>query len=214
MQGAIEPGDVTRIILLTGQAEAPHLSAILRLHNANLDIAPVTTAADLHAACSGITDGTRLLSFCSPVIVPAALLQAMPGPSYNFHPGPPERPGRYPSVFALYEEAEHFGVTVHEMAARVDSGPIVAAEWFRIPQDADLAELEELTFLQLIAIFQRLSFHLATTRVPLRRQMMAWKGRKTTKAECEALCAVTLDMDPAEADKRRRACGIHILKRV
>ena len=55
------------------------------------------------------------------------MLDAFAGPSYNFHPGPPNRPGRYPSVFALYDNARHFGITVHEMLPKVDSGAIKVA---------------------------------------------------------------------------------------
>src|SRR5262245_54974871 len=106
-----EPG-ITRIILLTGEAEASILAQILRGHNPALEITAVTKAGDLAAAAPG--PGARLISFCSPVIVPAAFLTGLPGPGYNFHPGPPERPGRYPSVFALYDDAKQFGVTIHE----------------------------------------------------------------------------------------------------
>jgi hypothetical protein len=213
MQGTSEHGSISRIILLTEEVMVPHLAALLHPHNARLEIVAATDLARLQGACTGPLAGTRLLSFCSPVIVPATLLQCLPGPSYNFHPGPPERPGRYPSVFALYEEAAHFGVTVHEMEASVDSGPIVAAEWFPIPHGADLQELEDLTFMQLFAVFRRLSFHLATIPTPLRRQMVAWRGRKTCKADCDELCAITPGMDPREADRRRRACGVHMLRR-
>jgi methionyl-tRNA formyltransferase len=203
---------ISRIILLTGETEAPVLSDILAGHNPDLRVDAVTTAIALQSAPTG--PGVRLLSFCSAVIVPDAFLAALSGPAYNFHPGPPERPGRYPSVFALYEGAKHFGITVHEMAARVDSGPIVAAEWFDIPPRCDLETLEEMTLTQLLITFRRFALHLASKAAPLPRQRIAWRGRKTTKADCDALCSVTADMDPREADRRRRACGGHMLRRL
>ena len=210
----MQPATISQIILLTGEAEAPVLAEILCLHNPALDVVAATSAAALETACAAAVPGTRLLSFCSPVIVPGGLLQGLSGPSYNFHPGPPERPGRYPSVFALYDNAPRFGITVHEMLASVDSGPIVAAEWFTIPENCDLATLEEITFLELIAAFRRYAPHLAVKAEPLRRQLIPWRGRKTTKADCDALAIITADMDPAEADRRRRACGGHMLRRI
>jgi methionyl-tRNA formyltransferase len=149
---------------------------------------------------------------CSPVIVPAAALAALPGPSYNFHPGPPTRPGRYPSVFALYDGDDRFGVTVHEMAARVDSGPIVAVDWFDVPPDCTLAVLERLTLNRLIALFRELAPHLARTAAPLPRLGVLWSGGKTTLAQVDALRRITPDLSPAEAERRRRACGGQVIE--
>ena len=87
---------ITRIALLTQPAEGAVLGKILRAHNPALETPVISDKAAL--AELGKTDlgGTRLISFCSPVIVPADILKALPGPSYNFHPGPPDRPGRSP----------------------------------------------------------------------------------------------------------------------
>ncbi len=204
--------DISRIILLTGEIEASILSQILCGYNPKLEISVASTRAALQEIAPP-EPGTRLLSFCTPVIVPGAFLTQLPGPGYNFHPGPPERPGRYPSVFALYDDAKQFGVTIHEMLASVDSGPIVAAAWFDIPRKCDLQKLEETTRLHLVSQFHQLAPHLAVNADPLPRLPIAWRGRKTSKADCDALCAVTPDMDPVEAERRRRACGGHMLHR-
>lgn len=209
----MQPKPISRIILPTGEVEAPVLGELLRAHSPGLEVRAVTAAADLAPACATPSAGTRLLSFCSPVIVPGALLRALPRQSYNFHPGPPERPGRYPSVFALYENAATFGVTVHEMRAAVDSGPIVGGQRFNIAPDVDLEALEHVTLMHLLVVFRLLAQHLATNPAPLPHAAEVWKGRKTSKAHCDALCVVTPDMDPGEADRRRRACGAHILRR-
>ena len=213
MQADPHPDEISRIILLTSEVEAPVLTGILHGQNQALEIAVATTATALDKACAIAAPGTRLLSFCSSVIVPAKLLAALPGPSYNFHPGPPERPGRYPSVFALYDGAAIFGVTVHEMLATVDSGPIVAAEWFDIPPGSDVESLEKLTLMYLLTMFSRLSPLLARSPEPLRRLLIPWRGRKTTKADCDALCATSPTMDADELARRRRACGPQNLRR-
>jgi hypothetical protein len=201
---------IRRILLLCGETEGPFLSAILRGHDGGLAVDILTNRPELDAATAGDLADCRLVSFCSPVIVPGDLLGRLPGPAYNFHPGPPEFPGRYPSVFALYAGAERFGITVHEMTAKVDAGPIVAAEWFNIPADCDLARLEEMAFEALVQKFRAVSFHLACIERPMIRQPYRWGGRKTTKADCDTLCRITPGLDAAEVARRKRACGLHI----
>jgi methionyl-tRNA formyltransferase len=184
----------------------------LREHNPSLEVEIITGKDALLAASAARRPGTRLISFCSAVVVPTQVLAALGAPSYNFHPGPPEYPGRYPSVFALYDGAERFGVTVHEMAAKVDAGPIVSAEWFPIPKDCALEKLEELAFSALVAKFRSLAFHLATVERPLPRMPYRWSGTKTKKSDCTALCRITPGLDAAEIARRRRACGGHLVE--
>lgn len=196
-----------RIILLTGEAEEGPLADILRAAAPELDIVVAFSRLQLEEMAAPERPGTRLISFCSPVIVPGAVLARLPGGAYNFHPGPPERPGRYPSVFALYDGAAVFGITVHEMVAKVDAGPIVAAEWFPIPPTADLGQLDEVTYLALFAKFNTLAPLLVRTDRPLPRLPYRWSGRKTTKAECDALCRIEPGLSADEIARRRRACG-------
>ena len=73
------------------------------------------------------------------MIVPAEILNALPSPAYNFHPGPPDYPGIFPSVYALYDGAAAFGVTLNEMIREVDAGPIIAVERFAVSAAADIA---------------------------------------------------------------------------
>jgi methionyl-tRNA formyltransferase len=153
---------------------------------------------------------TRLISFCSSAIVPKAHLAAIPCGSYNFHPGPPPYPGRYPSVFALYEGVGNFGVTFHEMAERVDEGPIIATEWFTVPGNCDLETLDTMAFNTLLEMFLRFSQRLATDARPLKQKPINWSGVKRAKSDCDALCKIDPAMSQEEKALRIRACGIHI----
>ena len=199
--------EITTLILLTGREEAPLLADILRVHNEAITFVPVHDRAAVTSSCLAARPGTRLLSVCSPVIVPAEALHALPGPAYNFHPGPPTRPGRYPGVFALYHDDARFGVTVHEMAPRVDSGAIVAVDLFDVPPGCDLRTLENLTFKRLIALLRTLGPHLACTATPLPAIDAAWSGRKTKLAEVDVLARLTPDLSPTEVARRWRALG-------
>jgi methionyl-tRNA formyltransferase len=198
---------VNRILLLTSPEETPPLGDILRAHNPDLEIAGIHDRAGVEQACASACPGTRLISFCSSVIVPGSALAALPGPAYNFHPGPPTRPGRYPSIFALYDGDKTFGITVHEMKPKVDSGAIVAAEWFDIEPESDLGALERSTYLRLAALFRKLAPHLATRISPLPHLTHTWSGRKTTSADATALAQTAPGMSEAEIARRHRACG-------
>lgn len=198
---------ITDIVLLTQAAEGAVLGKILRAYNSDLRTIVVSDKTALTALARDSFANTRLLSFCSSVIVPADVLKAFPGPCYNFHPGPPDRPGRFPSVFAIYEKADRYGITVHEMTEKVDAGPIVAAEWFPVPPEASVDDLEELALECMITVFRRLAPFLAVNPSPLPRVYFPWSGSRRTKAECDAICRITPDLNEAEIELRKRACG-------
>ena len=88
------------IVLLTGDVEGPHFSAILESFNPELVIVHAQTRDELEAACLRPTAGggaRRLISFSTSVIVPDAVLDALGRPAYNFHPGSPAYPGSHAS---------------------------------------------------------------------------------------------------------------------
>jgi len=200
---------IDHIVILAGTIEGPHLAEMLKTQNPTVQTDQVSNSEDLISAASKAGARSRLIAFCTSVIVPETVLNCFPGPSYNFHPGPPEIPGRYPSVWALYEHHERFGVTAHEMKPRVDSGAIVAVDRFDVPSGADLQSLDTVAFEAIIRQFHRLSALLAQNPAPLPHVNESWSGRKYTKADCDALCVITDDLPSAEIHRRRRACGVH-----
>ncbi len=198
------------IILLTGEAEAAAFGDMLRSINSDLNTIAAPDRPALDQACQALNPGTRLISFCSSVIVPKPYLDAIDCGSYNFHPGPPNYPGRYPSVFALYDEVDKFGVTLHVMSERVDEGPIIAAEWFVVPSHCDLETLDTLAFKELVSLFQRFANPPASDPTLLKAAQIRWSGKKRTKADCESLCRIDASTPPDETEKIKRACGIHL----
>lgn len=204
--------DLNTIIFLAGEEEANALGQVLCSYNPALNIENAPSRKHLDQSCKAPRPGTRLISFCSPVIVPARHLAAIDCGCYNFHPGPPSYPGRYPSVFALYEGAKNFGITLHEMVARVDEGAIVSAEWFTIPDACDLETLDTLAFKLLVKEFRLLARRLATDPTPLATKPIGWSGTKRSKADCESLCTFSPLLADEEQTKRIRACGPHLQK--
>ncbi len=196
-----------RLLLLTGDIEAPHLTDFLTAHNPTLSVIWTPTSDALQKAVDEMTDDTRLVSMLSDVIVPAEILTALPGPSYNFHPGPPAYPGSHAAGFAIYEGATDFGVTLHEMAPKVDSGAIVEVRRFPIATDAKFMDVEIFAFETLIAMFRDRARHLACDDAPLPLGAERWTGRTHTKAEAAQLSQVEANLSEDEIVRRYRAFG-------
>jgi len=191
----------SRLILLTDNAFSADLTARL---GAGCLIA--TTLAALQAALAQNPE-SRVVAFGSGVIVPPRVLGALKGPAYNFHPGPPEVRGLFPSVFALYDGASNFGVTCHEMNEGIDSGPIVAVERFAIPKNADREMLDRLTYQALLALVEKLSAALRDVSKPLAHAKDRWSGPVRTRTDFNTLCELPANVDAAEFQKRYRAVG-------
>jgi len=195
-----------RLLLLTGSFEAGMLMPHLARQATDCAVRHVDTREALELAILEGPQATRLLAFCSAVIVPARLLDLMPGPSYNIHPGPPSFPGRHPESWGAYAGVRRFGATLHEMAPRVDEGAVVDVVSFDVPERAGQIEFGIGAFRASCELLLRWLGHLTSDDQPLPRSVEhRWSGRKTTHAELEAMCVVTPDIDAEEFERRRRS---------
>lgn len=197
----------SRLILLTGEVEAPHLSEMLRKQVPSLVVDAVTDAPGLGAATAGGLAGVRLVSFLSDVIVPSAVLAELDGPAYNFHPGPPAYPGSFVAGFAIYDGASEFGVTLHEMAPAVDSGAVIEVRHFPIPEDAKFLDVERVSYATALQMFADYAHYFATDDSPLPRTDESWSDRQCTRAEAERLKRIEADLTEDEIVRRYRAFG-------
>lgn len=194
------------ILLLTGETEAPHLSGYIRAQNPCLTVASAQSLNALEAHLSRSGPRTRLISFLTDVIVPAAALAKLSVTPYNIHPGPPEYPGSKPEAFALYDGARVYGATAHEMTAKVDAGPIVHVERFAVDPRWSRLDLGDRAYAAAVDVFARIGAHCAAHETPMPRQPIRWGARKTTTRMFRALCEKGA-RDAAELARLRRACG-------
>lgn len=194
------------IILLAPPEEQEEAAAPLRTAAPGLALHPVADRAGLRAALLR-HPAARLLSVCSPVIVPADILADLKGPAYNLHPGPPNYPGLYPAAFALYDGARTFGVTLHEMTAQVDAGPIVATNAVDIPPDMDRLGLETLSRQLARHLLRGMAGALTDLARPLPLAGVSWTGQARRQADFDALCCLPPNADEAEFHRRLRAVG-------
>ena len=195
------------IILLTGPVEQSALATVLRRHNPQMIVMPAETADDLTALEQKPLHRTRLIAFATPVIVPPSMLGVLGYGAYNFHPGPPQYPGWAPAHFAVYEQATEFGVTAHEMAARVDSGAIVDVAQFPMPAGIGVSELETLAYTHLAQQFWKLAPTLATESRPLPRLPLHWSNKRNSRSAYRTMCDIPLDITKEDLDRRIHAFG-------
>jgi methionyl-tRNA formyltransferase len=190
--------------------EAEFFRDILRRAAPDLSCTHTPTLEALEAASARAIAPCRLIAFSTQIIVPGQILRRHAFDAYNFHPGPPDYPGSKPSAFAVYEGADRFGVTLHRMAERVDSGEIVATRHFAIPPDAVARDVATEAY----GCMARLAFDyapvLARAGRPLPTSGEKWTGVKRRMADYEALRRIPAGLDGAELDRRFRACeGIY-----
>jgi methionyl-tRNA formyltransferase len=194
------------IILLTATVHQQRaLGHLLRTHNPALSFRLALTLDELAVIAPQVLREARLVAFTTGVIVPRGFLEALGHGAYNFHPGPPHYPGWAPAHFALYDGARAFGCTMHVMAPRVDSGPIIGVESFPIPEGASVRDLEQIAYIRLGHLFWRKARELACKGEPLPRLPIAWSGRKSTKQMYRDFCALPSEIDAAELKRRIRA---------
>jgi methionyl-tRNA formyltransferase len=162
------------IVLLTGPVEQPVLGSILRRHNPALAIRPAATLAEIVALAPALLNRARLVAFCTDVIVPLQMLDRLRFGAYNFHPGSPDFPGWGCAHFAVHQEATEFGATAHVMIEKVDAGPIIGVELFRIPPRTTVTGLEKMAYARLAQMFRRLAAR--WQRRPRRWRRLRWSG--------------------------------------
>lgn len=195
------------ILLLAERHDLLGLSDILRRENPAVTIKGVSDLGELQAATAEITPGLRLVCFCTGVIVPAAVLHKLQGPSYNFHPGPPDYRGIYPAVFAIHAAAQTFGATAHEISDKVDDGAIVGVDTVAMPENIDRLNLEALSRQLVTGLFVRLAPQLIGSGDPLSPVDTQWSGRTWTRKDFDELCLLPDDITAEEFARRHRALG-------
>lgn len=180
------------LILLTGEVEALHFTEFLHQLKPELKILHASSKLELETICNELSEDdltqTRLVAFCINVIVPKGVLAKMPGPSYNFHPGPPEYPGSHSAHFAFHDKKVSYGVTFHEMTEEVDEGQIISTQNFGIASCDSVAEIETRAYANLIELFKNLAPEIADVTTPIAPQItLDWCGPKRGEAEAAAL---------------------------
>lgn len=197
------------LILLADTAFHPALLQPLEATSSpeSPELKAVSDRASLECAVSESPGTVRLIAFCTEVIVPSSVLECCDAGAYNFHPGPPEYPGIFPSCFAIYDGATSFGTTAHCMTAVVDGGGIVAVTRFDMPAGVDRLQLDSLSFEAVMTQFKGMVPRLIDLSTELTPQGEEWSGPARTRKHFEQLCHLPDGVSEEEFERRYRAVG-------
>lgn len=176
-----------KFILLTGKREAPFLEQFILERRPAIEVITATTKAEFQNITLGDLMGTRLISFCSGVIVLEEVLNRLNLETYNIHPGPKHYPGICPEAFAIADGATNFGATAHVMTANVDDGPIVATKKFSIPENVGRLDLAALAYNAAIQLFVEVACFCIENDGQMLRTGDKWHGHTNRQAEYAVL---------------------------
>lgn len=137
-----------------------------------------------------------IISFISPWIIPASVLKSAKKASINFHPGSPNYPGTGCYNFALYECSKQYGVTVHHMEEKVDTGNIIMTSYFDISRFETVETLKLKSMNHLLYCFEKIiSCILSDISLPTSNEK--WQRKPFTRKEMYGL----FEIDPQRHDK-------------
>lgn len=146
-----------------------------------------------------------IISFVSPWILPQSLLDSAEKAAINFHPGSPDYPGTGCYNFALYEEAKKYGVTVHHMEKKVDTGNIIMTSYFDISPYESVETLKLKSMNHLLYCFEKIVRQISEG-MPLPTSSETWRRKPFTRKEMFELFEIDLAThSKAEIEKRIRA---------
>jgi methionyl-tRNA formyltransferase len=145
-----------------------------------------------------------VISYLCPHIVPERVLQKAQVAALNFHPGPPDYPGIGCTNFALYDGVGSFGVTCHHMAKKVDTGHLIRVLRFPIYESDNVLSLTRRCYVYIAQLFYEI-VDLILEGKPLPVAAESWTRPPLRRAELDALCRITPELDASEVERRIRA---------
>lgn len=148
-----------------------------------------------------------VISFVSPWIIPKSILDSAQKASINFHPGSPDYPGNGCYNFALYEGSKQYGVTVHHMEEKVDSGDIIMTSYFDISQFETVETLRLKAMNHLLFCFEKIVSCISSDN-PLPTSNETWGRKPFTHKDMYKLFEIDPEKhDKSEMEKRIKAAA-------
>ena len=177
------------ILLLMNDVDAAFFAKLMKGVSPDVSVLHMKNIAELDIFTQKADADMRLISFCTGDIVPADVIERLNGNCFNFHPGPPDRPGYMPAPFALRDKAENYGVTFHFMKPKVDTGAIIEAVRFDVPEEETQEALELAAYKALLKLVIERIKQLVDVNFVFTPSGDEWSGYKTTRKDLDALLA-------------------------
>ncbi len=145
-----------------------------------------------------------IISYISPWVLPKTVLDKARVAAINFHPGPPDYPGIGCTNFAIYNGEKQYGITVHHMAEKVDTGGIIATEFFSISEADTVFSLTHKCYAYIYAAFVKI-LPLILRGEAMPKSTYQWTRKPYTRKELNELCRLTKSMPEEEVRRRIKA---------
>jgi methionyl-tRNA formyltransferase len=147
-----------------------------------------------------------LLSHGTSVIVPGWILSKSGLTAVNVHAASPQYPGRDPHHFAVYDEATHYGATLHFMTERVDAGPIIDVELFDVPDGVRPIDLLDKANKAACSLLGKYLTIFLSGKTPASNPDLVWTGKNRSRKDLLELCRIDSAISEEEFKRRQRAC--------
>jgi methionyl-tRNA formyltransferase len=170
-----------------------------------VEILTESDAAPISEHGYGWFDLDYIVSYIGPFVFKDYVLQKAKKAAINFHPGPPEYPGIGCTNFAIYDGVEDFGITVHHMEPKVDSGEIIMVKRFPIAESDSVWTLSQKCYAYIFAAFCELLPLFKAGDNMRKLSVERWKREPYTRKQLNELCIITEDMSDEEVRRRVRA---------
>lgn len=146
-----------------------------------------------HAGFSGF-EYDYVISYLCPEILPKNILE-LGKVALNFHPAPPKYPGIGGYNFAIFNQDQEYGVTMHHMVEKVDSGEIIDTWYFPIFETDTVKSLKERSMNELLNLFftwmsELVQYGKFTTLE--NRRCYEWEHEPYTRLDLQKLCKIDL----------------------
>lgn len=138
-------------------------------------------------------------------ILSQRVIDAVGGRAFNLHMARlPQYKGYHPFAHAILNGDAHYAVTIHWMAARVDSGAIAYEAEFPIGPADTAADLYRRAEAESLGLFRHLLADLGEGRMPPARPL-AGEHRFYSRHSIAAIARIADPTDPVEVDRKARA---------
>ena len=156
-------------------------------------------------------NGDYILSYLCRWVIPLTVIRSAQKGAINFHPASPDYPGIGCNNYALYENASTYGATCHHMAAKVDTGKIIAVKRFPVFSTDDVSSLLLRTYeFQLVLFYEIVGKIL--NREPLPETDEHWTRHPRSRREFNELGVITPEMTDDEVARRVRAVSYGVFQ--
>jgi len=170
-------------ILLIGENEYLNKCAILFAEQ-KLDLIAVVRSKDTFIKEENLAElkPDYVFSFLSDRILKGPLLEFK---NVNFHPAPPEWPGRGSASLAIYHSSVSYGATAHIMTVNIDDGPILSVKRFGILPDESCESLFSRGENACLELFYEIVTHIVIHNALPEPSGEQWKRKAMTRKQFE-----------------------------